>query len=141
MNWLRSAPSFRFVIVEDGVRADGTMTRKTVGAEAIEVRVERDAWRAEAGPDGVTWQKRVGSGWKKLPAPAWGNHLYQRATLAIDPAKREGVAQLVAHEGASNHYRFTDANLGNVHDVWVSTADNHVERMRIGRSMEMTIQP
>ena len=123
------------MIVEEGVHADGTMTRKTVGAEAIEVRV------AEAGPNGVTWKKRVGPGWKTVPAPAWGNRLYQRATLAFDPAKREGAAQLVAHEGPSNHYRFTDANLGSIHDVWVSTADNHIERIRIGKTMEMTIQP
>lgn len=139
--WLKSAPSFRFVIVEDNLRAEGTMTRKTVGVEAIEFRARNDGWRAQAGPDGVTWLKRIGPGWKKVPAPDFGNRLYQRVTLAIDPAKKEGTAQLVAREESSNHYRFTDANLGLVHDVWVNTADNHVERIRIGNAMEMTIQP
>jgi hypothetical protein len=139
--WLKSAPAFRFVIVEGGVRAEGTMTRKTVGAEAVEFRANQETWRARSGPDGVTWEKRTGDAWKTMPAPDYGNRLYQRVTLAIDPAKREGTAQLVGREGASNHYRFTDANLGLVHEVWVSTVDNHVERILIGNAMEMTIQP
>lgn len=145
MDWFKSAPSFRFVIDEGGVHAEGTMTRPTVGAEKIEIRTGQDEWRAAAGPKGVTWEKRAGSAWKNAAAPPWGNHLYQRATFAFDPAKREGRAQLVAthdaHEGTTKHYRFTDANTGNVHDVWVSTADNHIERMTIGGVMEMTIQP
>jgi hypothetical protein len=141
MIWLKSAPAFRFVLNEGGVRAEGTMTRKTIGAEAVEFTANGETWRARSGPDGVTWQKHDGSTWKSLRAPDYGNRIYQRVTLAFDPAKKEGTAQLVAQEGGSKHYRFTDANLGLVHDVWVSAADNHVERIRIGDAMEMTIQP
>jgi hypothetical protein len=140
MLWLRSAPSFRFAIDEGGVHAEGTMTRPTIGAEKIEIRTSNESWRAAAGPQGVTWQKRVGGAWKAAPAPAYGNHLYQRVTLAFDPSKKEGAAQLAGVEGDANHYRFTDANTGNVHDVWVSRADSHVERMKIGDVMELTIQ-
>jgi hypothetical protein len=139
--WLESAPAFRFVLEEGGVKTEGSMTRKTIGAEVVEFTANGETWRAQSGPDGVTWQKRVGGGWKPLRGPDYGNRVYQRVTLAFDPAKKEGTAQLVALEGTSNHYRFTDANLGLVHDVWVNTADNHVERIRIGDAMEMTIQP
>jgi hypothetical protein len=123
------------------VRAEGTMTRPAIGAEKIEFRAKGEEWRASAGPKGVSWQKHAGGKWKDAAAPDYGNHLYQRVTLAFDPAKKEREAQFVASEGDANHYRFTDANTGHVHDVWVNKADNHVERISIAGVMEMTIQP
>ncbi len=143
MDWLRSVLRFRFVIDEAGVHAEGTMTRPTVGAEKIEFRANGDEWRAEAGPQGISWQKRKGNAWIATKAPEFGNHLYQRATLVFDPMKKEGAAQLVPGEAgaATTLFRFTDANTGNVHEVWVSNAGNHVERIRIAGVMDMTIQP
>jgi hypothetical protein len=88
----------------------------------------------------VTWERRSGGSWKAADAPPFGNRLYQRITLAFDPQKIEGNAQLVGAEGTSNHYRFTDANTGNVHDVWVRQSDSHVEKMTIGDIMQMTIR-
>jgi hypothetical protein len=140
MVWLQSAPAFRFVIDEGGVHAEGELTRKTVGAESVRLRANGEEWRASAGPKGVTWELRKGGKWTAEAAPAYGNRLYQRVTLAFDPQKKEGDAQLVASDGTSNHYRFTNANTGEVHDVWVSAKDNHVERMTIGQGFEMRIE-
>jgi hypothetical protein len=130
--WFRSAPAFRFTIIENGVRGDGEMRRKTVGAEVVTVTVEGAKWRAEAGPKGITWT-RDGA---PADAPLWGNRLYQRATVAFDPQKVEGVAQLVE----PGHYRFTNANSSEVHDVWVA-GDGHISRMKIGETMDMSIEP
>lgn len=124
MMWFRSTPGFHFVLQEGGVRAEGDMTRSTVGAEKIEIRADGKKWSAAAGPRGVTWSPS--------PPPEWGNRVYQRVTLAFDPQKKEGTAQLVSTESDSSLFRFTNANTGEVHEVWISNADNHIERMKIG---------
>jgi hypothetical protein len=139
MLWLQSAPAFRFVVDEGGVHADGDLTRRRIGAEVVRIRANREEWRATAGARGVEWEQHMGNGWTAAPAPPYGNRLYQRVTLAFDPQKKEGDARFVATEGTANHYRFTNANTGEVHNVWVNTTDNHVERMKIGDSFEMKI--
>lgn len=139
--WLRSTPGFRFEIDEAGVRAEGKMTRKTIGAEVMEVRANGEEWRASSGVQGVTWERRSGGKWVTAPAPPFGNRLYQRVTLAFDPQKKEGAAQLGGTEGASNRYQFTNANTGELHQVWVAQSDSHVERIKIGETMEMKITP
>jgi hypothetical protein len=141
MVWLRSTPAFRFEIEEAGVRAEGRMTRKTIGAESVEVRANGEEWRASSGAQGVAWERRSGGKWVAAQAPAYGNRLYQRVTLAFDPQKKERTAQLAGTEGTSNHYRFTNANTGEVHEVWVAQSDSHVERIKIGETMEMKITP
>lgn len=135
MNWFRSAPAFRFVIDEAGVHAEGEMKRGTVGAETATFRVNGEEWRATSGVRGLTWERRGGNTWSAADTPAWGGRLYQRITVAFDPQKKEGTAQAVE----PGHFRFTDANSGAVHDVWVR--DGRIERMKIGDSMEMTITP
>lgn len=137
--WLRSAPGFHFVLDEGGVHAEGDLARRTVGSEIVRLRANGEEWRATAGARGVAWEQRKGNAWTAAGAPPYGNRIYQRVTLAFDPQKKEGNAQLVAAEGTANHYRFTNANTGEVHDVWVNVADNHVERMRIGDSFEMKV--
>jgi hypothetical protein len=139
MLWLQSAPAFHFTVDEGGVHAEGDLTRRTIGAESVRIRANGEEWRATAGARGVAWELRKGNAWAAAPAPAYGNRIYQRVTLAFDPQKKEGEAQLVAAEGTANHYRFTNANTGEVHDVWVNAADSHVERMRIGNAFEMKI--
>lgn len=130
--WYRTASAFKFTIIESGVRGDGEMRRKTVGAEVVTVNVDGVNWRAETGPKGITWTK------DGAPAdtPVWGNRLYQRVTIAYDPQKVEGAAQLVE----PRHFRFTNANTNEVHDVWVA-GDGHISRMKIGETMEMTVEP
>ncbi len=140
MLWLRSAPAFHFVVDEGGIHAVGDLTRRTIGAESVRIRANGEEWRATSGARGVAWELRKGSAWAAAPAPAYGNRLYQRVTLAFDPQKKEGDAQFVATEGTANHYRFTNANTGEVHDVWVNVADNHVERMKIGTAFEMKVK-
>jgi hypothetical protein len=138
--WLRSAPAFHFVLDEGTVHAEGDLARRTVGSEIVHLRANGEEWRATAGARGVAWEQRKGNGWKSTSAPSYGNRIYQRVTLAFDPQKKEGNAQLVAAEGTANHYRFTNANTGEVHDVWVNGADNHVERMKIGNAFEMKVK-
>ena len=137
--WLRSAPAFHFVLDEGGVHAEGDLTRRTIGSETVHLRANGEEWRATAGARGVAWEQRKGNTWAAAGAPPYGNRIYQRVTLAFDPQKKEGNAQLVATEGAANHYRFTNANTGDVHDVWVNAKDGHVERMKIGDAFEMKV--
>ncbi|HEX8619164.1 MAG TPA: hypothetical protein VF911_16405 [Thermoanaerobaculia bacterium] len=141
MNWFRSTSGFRFVLDDAGVHAEGRMTRKTVGAEAVEMRANGEEWRASSGPRGITWERRNGGSWSAAAAPAYGNRVYQRVTLAIDPQKKEGSAQLAGTEGTTNRYRFTNANNGDVHEVWVAQGDGHVERMKIGERVDLRITP
>jgi hypothetical protein len=137
--WFRSTNGFRFTIDESGVHAEGELTRKTIGAESVTFTVNGEQWRATAGEQGVRWERRSGSTWTGAAMPAWGNRLYQRVTVVFDPQKREGSAQLAGSDGTANHYRFTNANTGEVHEVWVSKAGNHIERMKIGTAMELKI--
>jgi hypothetical protein len=139
MLWLQSAPAFHFVIDEAGVHAEGDLARRTVGSQSVRFKANGEEWRATSGPRGVAWERRNGAAWTAAAAPAYGNRLYQRVTLAFDPKKKEGMAKFVMTEGSANHYRFTNANTGEVHDVWVSTADDHVERMKIGDAFEMKL--
>ena len=138
--WLRSAPAFHFVLDEGGVHAEGDLTRRTIGSEIVHLRASGEEWRATAGARGVAWEQRKGKAWTAASAPPYGNRIYQRVTLAFDPQKKEGNAQFVAAEGTANHYRFTNANTGVMHDVWVNAADGHVERMKIGDSFEMKVK-
>lgn len=141
MTWLRSTPGFRFVIEEAGVHAVGVMRRPTVGAESVEFRANDQEWRASAGAQGITWETRSGAEWSQAAPPPWANRLYQRVTIAFDPQKKEGDAQLVEHDDTSNHFRFTNANSGEVHDVRVSRADDRIERITIGNAMDLQLTP
>lgn len=131
--WFRSTPAFHFVIDEAGVHAEGDMQRETVGAETITFRANGEEWRASSGVRGVTWERRIGNAWAAAEAPPYGNRLFQRVTVAFDPQKKEGAAQPVE----PGHYRFTDANTGQVHDVWVR--EGRIERIRIGDSLELKL--
>ena len=135
--WLRSAPKFRFTVADGDVRADGEMTRKTPGAERVRFRADGDQWEAEAQPQGIVW-KRNG---KPSDPPRYGNRVYQRVTLAIDPQKKEGVPMLVSSEGDTNLDRFTDANTGEVHEITVRKSDSSIARMKIGEKVEITFAP
>ena len=130
MIWFRSTPGFHFVVEEGGIRVEGDLTRERVGQEQLTALAEGQSWSARSGPKGVTWQ----TGGKDVAAPPWGNRLFQRVTVAFDPQKQEGEAQLLE----PGHYRFTDANSLLAHDVWISEA-GHIERMTIGEAFSMTL--
>ena len=139
--WLRSTHGFHFVLDEGSVHAEGEMKRATPGAEKVQFRVKNDEWLAEASAQGVTWKRRSGGKWAQATQPEYGNRVYQRVTFAFDPQKKEGVPLLVSREGETNLYRFTNANTGEVHEVWVRKSDAHIERMKIGETMELKIAP
>ena len=48
---------------------------------------------------------------------------------------------LVSSDGDTNLYRFTDANTGEVHEVWVRKTDASIARMKIGSTVELTFEP
>ena len=131
MQWFRSARAFRFTLREGDTRAEGSMERKTPGAEKVRFTLAGEEWLASTDKRGVVWTR----GGKEVAPPTNGMRLFQRVTLAFDPQKVEGDAQLVEPD----HYRFTDANTGAVHDVWV--ADGRITRMTIGDRFELTITP
>lgn len=135
--WMRSTPRFSFTLTEGDVRAEGEMTRRTIGAEKVRFRANGETWEAEATLQGIAWKR----GGKPADAPAFGNRVYQRVTLAIDPQKKEGVPLLVSSEGDVNLYRFTDANSGDVHEVTVRKSDASIARIRIGEKVDLTIAP
>ena len=135
--WFRSAKRFRFVVDEAGMHAEGELTRTTPGAEQVRFRANGEQWEAAATPQGVTWKR----GGKPADAPAYGGRLYQRVTVVFDPQKIEGVPMLVSTEGPSNLYRFTNANTGEVHEVWVRKSDSSIERIRIGDKVELKFEP
>jgi hypothetical protein len=135
--WLRSTGHFRFTLSEGELRAEGELTRKTPGAEVVRFRVNGESWQAAAKAQGIVWTR----GGKDATPPEYGNRLYQRVTLAIDPQKKEGVPLLVSTDGATNLYRFTDANSGEVHEVSIRKSDSSVARIRIGDRMEITFAP
>jgi len=137
--WFRSNNGFHFVLDDHGVHAEGDVTRKTPGAEKVQFSVDGKPWLAETSVQGVTWKVRVGTGYMKTDAPEFGPRIFQRVTLPFDPQKKEGVPLLASREGATNLYRFTDANTGDVHEWWVRKTDAVVERIRIGETVDLKI--
>jgi hypothetical protein len=138
--WFRATNGFAFVLDDGGVHAKGEMTRKTPGAEKVQLRANGAEWLAETGVQGVTWKRRDGGGpWKSAGAPEWGPRVYQRLTLPFDPQKKEGVPLLASEEGDTNLYRFTNANTGEVHELWVRKSDAAVQRIKIGDKVDLKI--
>lgn len=139
--WLRSARHFRFVLDERRIHAEGEVTRTTPGDEKVQFTTNDEEWLAETTAQGVTWKRRQGGSWKAEDAPPYGGRVFQRVTVVFDPQKKESVPLLVSTEGPSNLYRFTDANTGDVHEVWVRKSDASIERIKIGDTMELTFAP
>ncbi|MEA2491551.1 MAG: hypothetical protein QOH21_3343 [Acidobacteriota bacterium] len=138
MDWLRSTRGFHFVLVESGVRATGDMARPTVGAERVRFTADGAEWLATAKPTGVTWYRRNAGKWQHATPPVYGDRVYQRVTLAFDPQKKEPEPILAGGDAATNLYRFTNANTGETHELWIAKKDGHVERVKIGDAVEIT---
>ncbi|HEV7238006.1 MAG TPA: hypothetical protein VGQ36_02120 [Thermoanaerobaculia bacterium] len=137
--WFRSAKKFHFILDDGGVHAEGDVTRSTPGAEKVRFRANGTEWLAEATAQGVTWKRRDGNTWKSADTPEFGPRLYQRVTLPFDPQKKEGVPLLASEEGETNLYRFTNANTGDMHEVWVKKSDGAVERIKIGEKVDLRL--
>ncbi|HEX6100666.1 MAG TPA: hypothetical protein VF432_30395 [Thermoanaerobaculia bacterium] len=137
--WFRSTAGFHFVLDDHGVHAEGDVTRATPGAEKVQLRADGAEWLAETNVRGVTWKRRAGSAWNPADTPEWGPRIFQRVTLPFDPQKKEGVPLLASEEGETNLYRFTNANTGEVHELWVRKADAAVERLKIGDKVDLKI--
>lgn len=138
--WFRSTKGFHFVLDDHGVHAEGDVARTTPGAEKVRFRANGMEWLAEATPQGVSWKRRPAKGgWTSVDAPEFGARIYQRVTLPFDPQKKEGVPLLASEEGDTNLYRFTDANTGEVHELWVKKSDAAVARMKIGDKVDLRI--
>ncbi|MGZ5444528.1 MAG: hypothetical protein ACXW5U_20870 [Thermoanaerobaculia bacterium] len=137
--WFRSTRAFHFVLDDQGVHAEGDVARTTPGAEKVQFRANGTEWLAETTAQGVTWKRRDGSAWKSVDAPEFGPRIYQRVTLPFDPQKKEGVPLLASEEGQTNLYRFTNANTGEVHEIWVRKSDAAVERLKIGEKVDLKI--
>ena len=134
----RSTSRLLFSIEEPkGLRAEGEMTRSTIGAERERFTLhgagkDDGQWSAEAKVTGVLWTHAG----RRTPAePSVADRIWQRTTLYIDAQKKEGEAQRAGNERIAGEecirYRFTDANSGDLHEVWVSTADGHIVQVKV----------
>ena len=140
----------RIVVLEKGLESRvETIVAKTRAADSpyyavnpsgrVPYLVREDGVGLEESALVCAWLDRVDG--KPADPPSYGGRLYQRVTLAFDPQKKEGVPMLISTDGPSNLYRFTNANTGEVHEVWVRKNDASLARVRIGKSVEMQFEP
>ncbi len=113
------------------------MDRSTIGAERERFTLhgagtDDGEWTGETKSAGVIWTHR---GQRTPGEPAVVDRVWQRTTLYIDPQKKEGAAQKVKEDWLNDvpaiQYRFTDANNGDVHDVWVDKRDGHILQINV----------
>lgn len=134
MDWFRSTHGFHFVIDLDGAHAEGDLVRSAIGAERARIALKDGTWIAAAKPEGLVWYREESGTRARAAAPNGADRLWQRVTVAFDPQKKEGDAQL-----DGDRFRFTDANTGNTHEVWVNDR-NQIERMTIDGSTKMDLK-
>lgn len=126
---------FRFrLTAANGARVEGELKRPSPGLERVEMRTSDGAvWTGEAKKQGVVWSR---AGKREAAPPEVTNTVWLRTTTVLDPQKKEGKPQLAGVETMRNepcnHWRFTNANNGDVNDVWVSTKDGRILRWKAG---------
>jgi hypothetical protein len=137
LDCFRMTAGFAFVLADpSGVLAEGEMTRTTLGMERVRFKASDGAsWIGEAKAAGVVWSR---NGKHEQSPPDITNRVWQRATMVLDPQKKEGAPQLAGTEPLAgemlNHYHFTNANSGEANDVWVSTRDGRITKWTSGDS-------
>jgi len=145
IDWFRKVRAFKFTLEEGNLHATGEMERPGAGAERVLVRANDGEWLGVVKVTGLVWYHREGPGWTPdRKPPEFADRVYQRATVAVDPQKKEGDAQLAGTEADLNHYKFTNAITGDAHEVWVSRRDNHIAKIAIDSRytpLAMTITP
>jgi hypothetical protein len=122
----RMSSGFRFRVTSPALTGDGMLQRPRIGEETMTV----GDWAAESKHGAIVWTK---GGKPATPAPEL-ERLYQRLTIYLDPQKKEGTPQLADAGGNANHYHFTDANSGEVYDVYVAKDDGRIVRLRAGKT-------
>jgi hypothetical protein len=134
LDCFRISSGFAFVLADaHGVQAQGKMTRSTPGMERVQFKASGGvSWTGEAKAAGVVWSR---NGKHELSPPDITNRVWQRTTMVLDPQKKEGAPQLMTEQpGAEHHYHFTNANSGEVNDVWVSAKDGRITKWTAGDS-------
>ena len=134
--WYGRTRGFHFTMKGSGFDIEGDMERTTPGAERVRFKHAGAEWMGAAERTGVVWYRRTGGKWTKAAPPPFADGVYQRATIWIDPQKREGDAQ---PNGATG-YRFTDANSGDVYSIAVD-GQGRIEKLDVTgtRPLAMTI--
>ena len=132
LDCFRMTSGFHFTL--DGSK--GEMTRPTLGMESVRFAEKAGStWLGEAKAAGIVWSR---NGKHELAPPDVTNRIWQRTTMVLDPQKKEGAAQLAGVASVNgepcNHYHFTNANSGEVNDVWVSTRDGRIVKWKAGSS-------
>jgi len=131
LDCFRISSGFHFTLAD----ANGEMTRQTPGMERVSFKANGATWTGEAKPAGVVWSR---DGKHEMSPPDITNRVWQRTTMVLDPQKKEGTAQLAGVEPIAgepcNHYHFTNANSGEVNDVWVSKTDGRIVKWTAGKS-------
>lgn len=136
LDCFRMTSGFHFTLDD----AKGEMTRPTPGMESVRFAEKGGStslgeWLGEAKKAGVVWSR---NGKHELSPPDVTYRVWQRTTMVLDPQKKEGAAQLAGAESINgepcNHYHFTNANSGEVNDVWVSTKDGRIVKWKAGSS-------
>jgi hypothetical protein len=132
LDCFRMSNGFHFTL--DGVR--GQMSRPTPGLERVQFKgMDGVTWIGEAKHQGVVWSR---NGAHELSPPDIVNQVWQHTTMVLDPQKKEGSPQLSGTDTISgepsNHYHFTNANSGEVNEVWVSTRDGRLVKWKAGNS-------
>ncbi len=133
LDCFRISSGFSFVLENaQGVQAQGKMTRSTPGMERVQFKsADGVSWTGEAKKAGVVWSR---NGKHELSPPDITNRVWQRTTMVLDPQKK-GSPQLVTETpGGAHHYLFTNANSGEVNDVWISATDGSITKWTAGDS-------
>ncbi|HEX3070655.1 MAG TPA: hypothetical protein VHX14_18955, partial [Thermoanaerobaculia bacterium] len=136
LDCFRISSGFAFVLENaQGVQAQGKMTRSTPGMERVQFKAaDGISWTGEAKKAGVVWSR---NGKHELSPPDITNRVWQRTTMVLDPMKKEGTPQPAFEKAGGetlNHYHFTNANSGEVNDVWVSATDGSITKWTAGDS-------
>ena len=121
---------------EGDVTVSGEMARPAIASERVHLRKGDHEWLGVARGSGLQWYRQAGGRWEReAQPPDYADRVFQRVTVAFDPQKKEPEALLVASESLGGevcqHYRFTNANTLEVHDVWIRRRDGSVARISI----------
>ena len=132
LDCFRISSGFSFELADaHGVQMQGKMTRSTPGMERVQFKASDGvSWTGEAKASGVVWSR---NGKHEQAPPDITNRVWQRTTMVLDPQKKEGAPRLMTEQpGSEHHYRFTNANSGEVNDVWVSAKDGSITKWTAG---------
>lgn len=132
LDCLRQTRGFHFSFVEGNERAEGEMSRTAIGAERVRFRTKTMGnWIGTTKASGVVWYHE---GRRSGNEPQLADTIWQQTTMVLDPQKKEGSPVAAGSETvegvACNRFRFTDANNGDQHEVWIARTGGDLVRSR-----------